>query len=123
MFPLAQYPKPAYVTTKPRNPFRLPMANTSIKFWTTVYRVSLTVLIVLLVFGLCSIFIPLIRENRERERKVAALEEELRAKQDAIVHIRRQQELFQTDPSFVEKIAREELGKAKPGEIIYRFTK
>jgi cell division protein FtsB len=91
-------------------------------FWTTVYRAALTVLVVLLVFGLCSIFIPLIRENRERERKVTALEEELRTKQEGIVNIRKQQEQFQTDPTFVENIAREEFGKAKPGETIYRFT-
>ena len=91
-------------------------------FWTTVYRAALTVLVVLLVFGLCSIFIPLSRENRERERKVTALEEELRTKQEGIVNIRKQQEQFQTDPTFVENIAREEFGKAKPGETIYRFT-
>ena len=93
------------------------------KFWSTLYRVSLTVLAVLLIFGLCSIFIPLLNENRERERKVTALEEELRSKQDNIINVRHQQEKFQTDPTFVEKIAREEFGKAKPGETIYRFTK
>lgn len=91
-------------------------------FWVTVYRAAISILAILLIFGLCSIFIPLIRENRERERKTAALEEELRAKQEGITHIRKQQEQFQNDPTFVENIAREEYGKAKPGETIYRFT-
>jgi cell division protein FtsB len=35
--------------------------------------------------------------------------------------IKNQIELIQNDPLEVEKIAREELGLSKPGEIIYKF--
>ncbi len=32
------------------------------------------------------------------------------------------QEKLQEDPRFIEKIAREDLGYAKPGETIFRFV-
>jgi len=93
------------------------------KGWIMLEKIAIITLAVVVLFALCSIFIPLARENMERQRKVAALEEELHANQEAIATLRRQQEKFQTDPTFVENIAREELGKARPGETIYRFTK
>ena len=36
--------------------------------------------------------------------------------------LRLKQERLQEDPRFVEKIARENLGYAKPGETIFRFV-
>ena len=36
--------------------------------------------------------------------------------------LKRKQEKLQEDPTFVEKIAREDLNYAKPGETIFRFV-
>ena len=38
-----------------------------------------------------------------------------------ITSMRRQAEILRTDPDAIERIAREELGLAREGEIIYRF--
>lgn len=92
------------------------------KFWAIVYRVAGAAFAVLLIVGLISLFIPKIRQNRERQRTIARLEAEIRARDDAARHLQRQQELFENDPRFVEQVAREELGKARPGETIFRFT-
>ncbi len=90
-------------------------------FWATLYRVCFVILVLLLVFGLASVFVPLFRENRDRERKVTTLQEEIDVKNAEIIHLRKQQEKFQNDPTFVENLARDEFGKVRPGETIYRF--
>ena len=41
---------------------------------------------------------------------------------DLVKQMQSQQEQFLSDSRYVERVAREELGKAKAGETIYRFT-
>ncbi len=91
------------------------------KFWVTVYKIAWGVLVVLLVVLVFRLFLPEVRQNREKQRKIAALESQNRMKEDAIKEIIRNQERFKNNPAFVERIAREELGKAKPDETVFRF--
>ncbi|MCA1809261.1 MAG: septum formation initiator family protein [Kiritimatiellia bacterium] len=92
------------------------------KLWLTIYRSATAIFLVLALAGLFSLFLPKIRQYRARQRTAAKLDAELRMREEAVRQLQRQQELFASDPGFVEKIAREELGKARPGEIIFRFT-
>ena len=73
------------------------------------------------VIAVISAFLPKIRQNQERQRRITALEEENRRKEDSVKARRKQQDQVSTDAKYVEKLAREELGKAKAGETIYRF--
>ncbi len=90
--------------------------------WLTVYRVSIAVLTVLLILFLVVLFTPKIRQNKARQREITRLEELCRDQKETALELRRNQERFKNDPGFVEKTAREELGKAKPGETIFRFS-
>lgn len=91
-------------------------------FWVILYRFAWVVFIALVLCGLMSIFLPSLRENQERQRRASVREEEIRNKEESIQQLRRQQERFLTDPKFVEDVAREEFGKARPGETIFRFS-
>jgi len=93
------------------------------KLWLTLYRIATVAFIALVVIAIISAFLPKIRQNQERQRKIAELQEENRRKEESVKGLRRQQEQLATDPKYVEKLAREELGKAKAGEIVYRFGK
>lgn len=55
-------------------------------------------------------------EARERQ-----LREEVELEQELLRHLQTKQERLRSDPRFVEKIAREELGLAKPGETVFKF--
>ena len=91
-------------------------------FWVLLYRFSWVVVAVLaLVLGV-SLFLPQIRQYQEVQRRKDALEEDVRLEERIIAHLKRQQERLQNDPRFVERIAREEFGLAKPGETVFRFT-
>jgi len=90
--------------------------------WLTIYRTAMIVFVAMVIVAIVSLFLPKIRQNQERQRKLAVLEEENRAKEDMIKQLQSQQDQFLSDSRYVERVAREELGKAKTGETIFRFT-
>lgn len=92
------------------------------KFWLTLYRIASIVFIVVVIIAVISAFLPKIRQNQERQRQITVLEEENRRKEEAVKALRKQQDQITADPKYVERLAREELGKAKAGETIYRFS-
>ena len=67
-------------------------------------------------------FVPQIRHYQELQRERAAMEEKIRLEEDILLHLRQKQQRLQHDPRFVERIVREELGYAKPGETVFRFV-
>ena len=91
------------------------------KFWLTLYRVASIVFVVVVIIAVIFAFRPKIKQNQEGQRRITALEEENRRKEEAVKALRKQQDQFSTDSKYVEKLAREELGKAKAGETVYRF--
>ena len=79
--------------------------------------------IVLSIFGLIllgTIFIPgylkirrLVKDNRELEKQIEEIKQVNR-------RLGEEQRRLENDPVYLEKVAREKLGVAKKGEIIYR---
>jgi len=90
--------------------------------WLTIYRGATIVFVVMVIVAIVSLFLPKIRQNQERQRKLTVLEDENRAKEDMVKQLQSQQDQFLSDSRYVERVAREELGKAKAGETIFRFT-
>ncbi len=90
--------------------------------WSLIYRISWIALIILGVILLAAMFWPQIRHYRELQRKEAALAADIRMEEEILKHLKAQQERLKSDPRFVEKIAREELKLAKPGETIFKFA-
>ena len=90
--------------------------------WLTIYRSATIIFVAMVIVAIVSLFLPKIRQNQERQRKLTVLEEEYRATEDGIKQLQSQQDQFRSDSRYVERVAREELGKAKAGETIFRFT-
>lgn len=89
--------------------------------WLTIYRLACAAFAIILVILIVALFLPKVRQAQERQRKAAILEEENRAKEEMTKQLRQQQERFVSDPKYVERVAREELGKARTSETIFRF--
>jgi len=90
--------------------------------WMTIYRSATVIFVVMVIVAVISLFLPKIRQNQERQRKLTILEEENRVKEDMVRQLQSQQDRFLSDSRYMERIAREELGKAKAGETIFRFS-
>ena len=89
--------------------------------WVIIYRVSCAALAAMVIAAVVSVFLPKIREVEAKREKAAVMEEEIRVKADMTQDLKNRQERFRTDPAYVERVARDELGKAKPDEVIFRF--
>lgn len=91
-------------------------------FWVLLYRIGWVAFAILVVIAVISLFVPQINQYREMRRRDAALQEEIRLKEEILRHLKDQQDRLRSDPRFIEKIAREEFGFARPGETVFRFV-
>ena len=85
-------------------------------------RIAWSVLGIVAVVMILSMFYPQYQEYIELQRRQAALEMEFRLEQEKLKYLKRNQERMQTEPQFVERVAREELGFTKPGETLIKFV-
>jgi cell division protein FtsB len=89
-------------------------------YWSTIYRFAWIALAVLVLIGMGFMFVPLIQQDREFQRRENELRDEIQHSEERIRELRLKQERFQSDPAFIERVAHE-MGFAKPNETIFRF--
>lgn len=56
---------------------------------------------------------------RQKEREYEALQQQIQKLQQDNQNLEKQIKALKTDPKAIEKIAREQMGLARPGELIY----
>jgi cell division protein FtsB len=88
---------------------------------------KLTRLIVILIaaaglLGLCWWYLPLIQENERARKEILRLDAQVQKEQDAARQLNASIQAISNDPRTVERLARENLGYAKPGETVVRFS-
>jgi cell division protein FtsB len=71
--------------------------------------------------GAASLFVPQFRRFRNFQAEQAQLESAIRAEEERYPELMKRIDQLQHDPAVVERVARETLGLARPGETIYRF--
>jgi len=91
-------------------------------YWVMIYRIGWITLSILVVVAVIAMFVPQFKQYNELRRKESALQDEIQLEEEIVKHLKDQQERLKSDPRFIEKLAREELGYAKPDETVFRFT-
>jgi cell division protein FtsB len=94
--------------------------NVGESIWDKLFRVVLTLLVIAAVLGVCLWYQPVIQQNqRMRQEKLAldvSIEKENETARRLDVALRALQ-----NPATVERLARERLSYAKPGEDVIHF--
>ena len=90
-------------------------------YWNRIYRIAALAAIGLALTGVLFAFIPKVARFRSYQQTKAALEEDIRATDEAIKDLRLKQERFGTDKYFVQQMAHE-IGYAHESETIYQFN-
>ena len=90
--------------------------------WSIIYRTACIALALLLVAAVVAAFYPKFRKEREMQRQLERLNEEVLFDKELVQHLRTKQDKLQNDPRFLERVAREELGLSKPGETVFKFV-
>ncbi len=95
--------------------------STGVSIWD-----KLTRLVVFLLFlaGLLAVgiwYLPLIKQNERMRKKIFALDTRIQKEEETGKQLRLQIEALAHDPKAIERLARERLGYARPGETVIRF--
>ena len=90
--------------------------------WKFIQRPCLLASVGLVVGIVLRLFLPKIEEQKRLRAQTETLRQDIQREAEQLRQLKRKQEKLQEDPTFVEKIAREDLNYAKPGETIFRFV-
>ncbi len=95
--------------------------NVDLGIWAKLTRVVIFLLVVAAVLGVGVWYLPLIRQNQRMRQEIMVLEAEIKKQEEISRHLDATIRALRSDPKTVERLAREKLGYAKPGETVIYF--
>lgn len=95
--------------------------NVDVGIWNKLTKVVVGLLVLTGVLCVARWYLPLIQKNERYRREVLRLDGEIQKQEAAAKESREAIEALRTDPKTVERLAREKLGYAKPGETVVIF--
>jgi cell division protein FtsB len=95
--------------------------NVDLGIWSKLTRVVIFLVLVALLLGVGISYLPVIRQNEQYRKRVLQLDAQILKELETEKRLRASIEALRNDPMVVERLARETLGYAKPGETVIRF--
>lgn len=89
--------------------------------WDKLTRVVVVLLVVATIVGIGYLCVPLIQQNARMRQRNLELDALIQREEDAARQLKASLDALRSDPKAVERLAREKLGYAKPGEVVIRF--
>ena len=89
--------------------------------WGKLTQLVVFLFVVALVLAIGRWYLPLIRQNERMRKEVLRLDAEKQKQEETAKALKASIDSLKRDPKAVERLARERLGYAKPGEIVVRF--
>ena len=81
--------------------------------------IALVAIAILLLIGMT--YLPLIQQNENYRREIDRLDVEIQKQVETSKELQNEIDALRNDPKTVERLAREKLGYAKPGETVVHF--
>ncbi len=89
--------------------------------WDKLTRAVMFLLVAAVIAGIGYLCVPLIQQNERMRQRNLELETQIQREEDAGRQLKASLDAQRSDPKAVERLAREKLGYAKPGEVVIRF--
>ncbi len=89
--------------------------------WETLTRLVIFLLFVAGILLVAVWYLPLIKQNQRMRGEILRLDSLIQTQEETSRQLRAARDALTHDPKAVERLARERLGYAKPGEIMLRF--
>ena len=89
--------------------------------WDKLTRVVLVLLLIAFAIGIGYLCVPLMQQNARMRQRNLELEAQVQREEDIARQLKASLDALRSDPKAIERLAREKLGYAKPGEVIIRF--
>ena len=95
--------------------------NVDLGIWSKLTRVVVFLLLVAGVLLIAVWYLPLIQKNERMRKEVLRLDTQIKKEEESSKQMKAAIDALRNDPKAVERLARETLGYAKPGETVIRF--
>jgi cell division protein FtsB len=97
------------------------MSEVNLGIWNTLTRVVTGLFLVAGLLALAVWYLPVIHKNEKMRKEILRLDGQLAKEDAAAKELKASIDAQRNDPKSVERLAREKLGYAKPGETVIRF--
>lgn len=84
-------------------------------------KAVIVLIVAAIVVGVGIWYLPLINQNERMRQELHRLTTEVKREEDLARQTKSAMDALRNDPRTVERLAREKLGYAKPGETVIRF--
>ena len=95
--------------------------NVDLGIWSKLTRLVILLLCVAAVLGVALWYTPLIKQNERYRREILRLDTQIAKTEENNRQLKASIDSLKSDPRALERLARERLGYAKPGETVIRF--
>lgn len=95
--------------------------NVDLGIWSKLTRVVIFLLLAAGLLGVALWYFPLIKQNERMRKEVLRLDTQIQKEEEAGKQVKTSIDGLRNDPKAVDRLAREKLGYAKPGETVIRF--
>ena len=95
--------------------------NVDLGIWSKLTRVVIFLLLAAGLLGVALWYFPLIKQNERMRKEVLRLDTQIQKEEETGKQVKTALDSLRNDPMAVDRLAREKLGYAKPGETVIRF--
>ncbi|HEV2394225.1 MAG TPA: septum formation initiator family protein [Verrucomicrobiae bacterium] len=95
--------------------------NVDLGIWDKLTRLVIFLLFLAGLLAVAVWYLPLIKQNERMRKEILRLDAEIQKEEAAGKGLKGSIEALRHDPKAIERLARERLGYAKPGETVFRF--
>ncbi len=89
--------------------------------WNKLTRLVIALLVIAVLLAIAGWYLPLIRQNERMRQEVQRLDTQTQKENESARQLKASIDALRNDPKAVERLAREQLGFAKPGETVVHF--
>lgn len=95
--------------------------NVDTLIWDKLSRVVMTLLVLASLVWVAVLYFPLMHQNEAMRQQIIQLDQQIEHEEIVNRELRLEIDALKSDPKTVERLAREQLGLAKPNETVIRF--
>ncbi|MBI2926858.1 MAG: septum formation initiator family protein [Verrucomicrobia bacterium] len=95
--------------------------NVDLSIWGKLSRIVVFLLVVAGVLAVAVWYYPVIKHNERLRQENLKLDVQIQQEEETARQLKVSLDALRNDPKTVERLAREKLGYAKPGETVIRF--
>ena len=95
--------------------------NVDTVIWDKLSRVVMPLLVIAALVWVAVLYFPLMHQNEAMRQQIIELDQQIEREEMVNRELRLEIDSLKSDPKTVERLAREQLGLARPDETVIRF--